>query len=201
MLTNLCCMDFTPRQIEIIQAATKLIGEKGIQNMTTKHLAEEIGFSEPALYRHFKGKTEILVSVLEYFREQMRNSLAPLLQQQKTGMDKIKQIVEFQFELFTKNPAIIMVIFAETSFQYDKLLSSTVNRLLIQKKQMVSRIIEEGMKDGSIRADVDAEQLMSIILGSMRFTVLQWRMSKFGFDLNKAGLNLCNALNLLLKSN
>ncbi len=191
-------MDFTPRQIEIIQAATKLIGEKGIQNMTTKHLAEEIGFSEPALYRHFKGKTEILVSVLEYFREQMRNSLAPLLQQQKTGMDKIKQIVEFQFELFTKNPAIIMVIFAETSFQYDKLLSSTVNRLLIQKKQMVSRIIEEGMKDGSIRADVDAEQLMSIILGSMRFTVLQWRMSTFGFDLNKAGLNLCNALNLLL---
>ncbi|MCF6353395.1 MAG: TetR/AcrR family transcriptional regulator [Cyclobacteriaceae bacterium] len=194
-------MDFSPRQIEIIQAATKLIGEKGIQNMTTKHLAEEIGFSEPALYRHFKGKTEILVSVLEYFREKMRNSLAPLLQQQKTGMDKIKQIIEFQFELFTKNPAIIMVIFAETSFQYDKLLSSTVNRLLIQKKQMVSRIIDEGMEDGSIRADVDTEQLMSIILGSMRFTVLQWRMSKFEFDLNKAGLNLCNALNLLLKSN
>ncbi len=193
-------MDFTPRQIEIIQAATKLIGAKGIQNMTTKHLAEEIGFSEPALYRHFKGKTEILVSVLEFFREQMRKSLAPLLVKQKTGLGKIKQIIEFQFSLFTKNPAIIMVIFAETSFQYDQMLSSTVNKLLIQKKQMVVKMIEEGKTDGSIRTDVDTEQVVSIILGSMRFTVLQWRMSNFKFDLNKKGVALWNTINLLIKN-
>jgi len=193
-------MDFTPRQIEIIQAATKLIGEKGIQNMTTKHLAEEIGFSEPALYRHFKGKTEILVSVLEYFRAQMRKGLAPLLVKQKTGLDKIKQIIEFQFNLFTQNPAIIMVIFAETSFQYDQMLSSTVNRLLIQKKQMVIKIIEEGKQDGSIRKDINVDQLMSIILGSMRFTVLQWRMSKFQFNLTEKGKELYKAINLLIKN-
>ncbi|VAW29101.1 Transcriptional regulator, AcrR family [hydrothermal vent metagenome] len=193
-------MDFSPRQIEIIQAATKLIGEKGIQNMTTKHLAEEIGFSEPALYRHFKGKTEILVSVLEYFRAQMRKGLAPLLVKQKTGLDKIKQIIEFQFNLFTQNPAIIMVIFAETSFQYDQMLSSTVNRLLIQKKQMVIKIIEEGKQDGSIRKDINVDQLMSIILGSMRFTVLQWRMSKFQFNLTEKGKELYKAINLLIKN-
>ncbi len=193
-------MDFSPRQIEIIQAATKLIGEKGIQNMTTRHLADEIGFSEPALYRHFKGKTEILVSVLEYFRAQMRKGLAPLLVKQKTGLDKIEQIIEFQFNLFTQNPAIIMVIFAETSFQYDQILSSTVNRLLIQKKQMVIKIIEEGKQDGSIRKDINVDQLMSIILGSMRFTVLQWRMSKFQFNLTEKGKELYKAINLLIRN-
>lgn len=193
-------MDFTPRQIEIIQAATKLIGEKGIQNMTTKHLAEEVGFSEPALYRHFKGKTEILVSVLEYFRKEMKGRLAPLMANQKTGLDKVRQLVEFQFNLFTQNPAIIMVIFAETSFQYDKLLSSTVNRLLVQKKQMVVKIVEDGKEDGSIRKDVNSEQLMSIILGSMRFTVLQWRMSDLKFDLNEKGIELCKAINTLIKN-
>ena len=192
-------MDFTPRQIEIIQAATKLIGEKGIQNMTTKHLAEEVGFSEPALYRHFKGKTEILISVLEYFRNKMSKSLAPLLAQQKTGLGKIEQLIEYQFSLFTQNPAIIMVIFAETSFQYDKILSSTVSKLLLQKKQLAINIIKEGMGDGSIRTDVDAEQLMSILLGSMRFTVLQWRLSKFQFDLNKKGKELCQTINLLIR--
>lgn len=193
-------MDFSPRQIEIIEAATKLIGEKGIQNVTTKHLADEIGFSEPALYRHFKNKTEILVSVLEFFRIKMSGSLKPLLAKQKTGLDKIRQIVEFQFNLFTNNPAIVMVVFAETSFQYDQLLSSTVNKLLVQKKNMVIKIVEEGKKDGSIRDDVEAEQLMSIILGSMRFTVLQWRMSKFQFDLNEKGVKLCETINTLIKN-
>jgi len=193
-------MDFTPRQIEIIEAATKLIGEKGIQNVTTKHLADEIGFSEPALYRHFKGKTEILVSVLEYFRTKMSDSLKPLLDKQKTGLAKIKQLVEFQFDLFTKNPAIIMVIFAETSFQYDIILSATVNKLLNQKKQLAISIIEEGIADGSIRDDINVDQLMSIILGSMRFNVLQWRLSKFQFDLNQKGVELCQTINLLVKN-
>lgn len=191
-------MGFTPRQIEIIEAATKLIGEKGIQNVTTKHLADEIGFSEPALYRHFKGKTQILVSVLEYFTSKMSDSLSPLLAKQTTGLNKIKQLVEYQFNLFTQNPAIIMVIFAETSFQYDKTLSATVNKLMNQKKQLAISIIEEGIKDGSIRNDINIDQLMSIILGSMRFNVLQWRLSKFQFDLNQKGQELCQTINLLI---
>ena len=53
-------MEFTNRQIEIIEAAKKLIGEKGIQNITTKNLAKEMAFTEAALYRHFKNKNEYL---------------------------------------------------------------------------------------------------------------------------------------------
>lgn len=193
-------MDFTTRQVEIIEAATKLIGEKGIQNVTTKHLAEEIGFSEPALYRHFSGKTEILVSVLEYFREKMRTGLDPLLAKQESGLEKVHQLIKYQFKIFTSNPAIIMVIFAETSFQYDKKLSKTVSTLLEQKKQLVINILNEGVSDRSVRNDADVEQLTSIILGSIRFTVLQWRLSDFDFDLNKKGHELWHTINLLVKN-
>ena len=194
-------MDFSPRQIEIIEAATKLIGETGIQNVTTKHLSEEIGFSEPALYRHFKGKTDILVSVLEYFKMKMRSGLDSLLSKQDSGLGKIHQLIKFQFNLFSNNPAVIMVIFAETSFQYDKKLSDTVTKILKQTKQLVLNILKEGVEDDSIRNDADLEQLTSIILGSMRFNVLQWRLSNFEFDVNKKGDELWQTLNLLIKNN
>ena len=58
-------MNFTERQIEIIDASKDLIGRKGIQNLTIKNLAKKMSFSEPALYRHFKDKTEILKSPKE----------------------------------------------------------------------------------------------------------------------------------------
>ena len=193
-------MDFTPRQEEIIEAATKLIGEKGIQNVTTRHLAEEIGFSEPALYRHFEGKTDILVSVLEYFREKTRSGLDPLLTKEKSGLEKIHTLIKYQFKMFVNNPAIIMVIFAETSFQYDKKLSATVSKLLNQKKQLVMKMLVEGIEDGSVRNDTDREQLTSIILGSMRFNVIQWRLSNFDFDMNKKGEELWKTLKLLIKN-
>lgn len=191
-------MDFSPRQIEIIEAATKLIGETGIQNVTTKHLAEEIGFSEPALYRHFKGKTDILVSVLEFFKMKMGDGLDVLLLKKRSGLEKIQQLIQFQFNMFTKNPAIIMVVFAETSFQYDKKLSVTVSKLLKHTQKLVMNMLKKGVEDGSIRNDANLEQLTSIILGSMRFNVLQWRLSNFEFDLNKKGDELWQTLKLLI---
>ena len=44
---------FSDRQIEIMEAATARIDTYGIQNLTIKNLAADIGLSEPALYRHF----------------------------------------------------------------------------------------------------------------------------------------------------
>ena len=62
-------MIFTKRQIEIIDASKDLIGEKGVQNLTIKNLAKKMSFTEPALYRHFKDKTQILSGLLLFHRE------------------------------------------------------------------------------------------------------------------------------------
>ena len=66
-------MTFTKRQIEIIDASKDLIGEKGVQNLTIKNLAKKMSFSEPALYRHFKDKTQILKGLLLFHREAIKN--------------------------------------------------------------------------------------------------------------------------------
>ena len=58
-------MNFTKRQVEIIEASKDLIGTKGLQNLTIKNLAKKMNFSEPALYRHFKDKTDYIRAELE----------------------------------------------------------------------------------------------------------------------------------------
>jgi len=45
------------RQKEIISAARKLIVKYGSEHVTVKRMANEIGVSEAAIYRHFKSKT------------------------------------------------------------------------------------------------------------------------------------------------
>ena len=54
------------RQSEIINTAIKLIGEGGIQALTIKNISSEIGIAESALYRHFKSKTEVLSTLLDF---------------------------------------------------------------------------------------------------------------------------------------
>lgn len=48
---------------EIIQAATKLVGERGYNGMSLKDLADEVGMSQPGLL-HYIGNKEGLLSLL-----------------------------------------------------------------------------------------------------------------------------------------
>jgi len=192
-------VNLTKRQEEIVESATVLIGDKGVQNLTTKKLAAKMGFSEPALYRHFKGKTEILKAVLNYYRENMGLGLNKIISTEQTGLEKIQKMLIFQFRHFSNYPAVVMVIFSETSFQYDSVLSKVVNNILMSKRAMVRKMFQKGQQDGSIRKDVDAEQLATIVMGSMRLTLLEWRLNDFNFNLIERGDTLWDSIEILIK--
>ena len=61
--------EMSDRQKEIIDVSLELIAEKGIQGLTIKNLAKKIGFSESATYRHYENKTQILIAVLDFFKD------------------------------------------------------------------------------------------------------------------------------------
>ncbi len=80
----------TERQKEIVEAALELITTKGIQGVTIKNLAKKIGITEPAIYRHFKSKTEILLSILNSFKD-MAIMLSRLMgAYEATAIEKIR---------------------------------------------------------------------------------------------------------------
>ena len=59
------------RQLEIIEAAGKILTASGISGLTIKNLAKEMKFSESAIYRHFTSKEEIIIALLEYLAQSM----------------------------------------------------------------------------------------------------------------------------------
>jgi AcrR family transcriptional regulator len=59
----------------ILEEATKLIAERGYRSTTMKVVAECVGITEPAVYRHFDGKEQLLVAV---FSEAVARILKPV---------------------------------------------------------------------------------------------------------------------------
>jgi len=49
----------------ILDAALRVIRERGLARATTKEIAKAAGFSEAALYKHFADKSEIFLGVLQ----------------------------------------------------------------------------------------------------------------------------------------
>ena len=92
-----------------------------------------------------------------------------------------------------------MIVFSETSFQYNSTLSIVVHKMLEQRTKKIIHLIKNGQKENSIRQDIDAQQLAIIILGSIRNTILSWKLSGFKNNLELDGKKLWNTLEKLLK--
>lgn len=179
---------FSNRQIEIMEAATTRIDTYGIQNLTIKNLATDIGLSEPALYRHFKSKNDILLGLLNYFITGMKNRLNNIpVNPDAMAADELRAIFNSQLQTFTNKPAIVSVIFAESIFHYDEGLSYKVSEIMDLMHQYVNKNIEKGQKDGTYNKLIGASTLTTIILGGMRMTVLKWKISGHKSNLMKDG--------------
>lgn len=180
--------NYTERQIEIMEAATARIDKYGIQNFTIKNLAADIGLSEPALYRHFTSKNEILSCLLNFFIIEMKNRIRTIsLKPNKTAGDELRAIFHSQLQTFTNKPAIVSVIFAESIFHFDETLSNKVSEIMDMMHHYVSANIKKGQDAGQYGKLINASTLTTIIIGGMRLTVLKWKLSGHKSNLIKEG--------------
>ena len=89
--------------------------DKGVKGLTTKNLAIEIGFSESALYRHFKNKEDIIVLLLDHLYNNIKERLEETQKNNNAPSEKLKAIFRSQFHYFSHNPHFIIAILSEGS--------------------------------------------------------------------------------------
>lgn len=190
--------NFTKRQKEIIDVSIKIIAKKGIQHLTIKNISKSLGISEPAIYRHFESKLEILLAILLDFKIRMKNSIDHIQASGKSSVEQIEVMLFSHFREFVKNPALAAVIFSEEIFQNDKSLAMEVKSSMKLSQDFIASLIQEGQQAHMIRVDIPQEQLSLIILGALRLIVTRWRLSDTAFDLEKEGHNLWMSIKKLI---
>ena len=195
--------NFTDRQIEIMEIATQIIDRQGIQELTTKKLAAEIGLSEAALYRHFKSKNEIMLGLLDYFMLEMKDRISMIVaKKDKNPSELLKDIFTSQLKTFSQKPAIVSVIFSEGIFQFNKELMEKVSGMMKMMQIEIDAIVKRGQQDGTFRDFVGPSTISTIIMGSMRLTVMKWKVFGHKSDLVKEGNKVLNGvLKMIDKSN
>lgn len=79
------------RDRKILQAAAKLFHERGFAGVSVDEIGVRAGVTGPAIYRHFKGKEEILTSL---FDEALDGLLEATALDGETGRARLRAIVE-----------------------------------------------------------------------------------------------------------
>ncbi len=185
-----------------MEAATARIDKYGIQNLTIKTLAADIGLSEPALYRHFNSKNDILLGVLDYFMAEMKNRISKIpVDAGSTAGDELRAIFKSQLQTFTDKPAVVSVIFAESIFHFDDGLSQRVSQIMDLMHGYVNANLIKGQRAGQYSKTIKASTLATIVLGGMRMTVLKWKLSGHKSNLVKDGRSVVDAVLQMIEKN
>lgn len=188
----------TPRQKEIVDTALDLIEKKGIQGLTIKNLSKEIGISEPAIYRHFESKTDILKAIVALFKTNSTTMFEQERNKKLTAPEKIEQIFARHFATFVSNPALVHVIFSEDVFKAEESLLDSIAWVIRNNDKILTTIIREGQEKQEIRDDLPAGHLALIVMGSLRLFVKKWQFSNHAFDLQSEGKNLMQSIQCLI---
>ena len=188
----------TARQKEITVVALELISEKGIQGLTIKNLAKKIGITEPAIYRHYDSKIDILIAVLDLFKQNTEQLFEKELKNEGKAIDKIEHLFTKHFNSFSATPALVSVIFSEEIFRNEPVLIEKIAEVMGKNDKILNTIISNGQKTGEIRSDIEAKYLSTIIMGTLRLFVKKWQFSKFSYDLPREGKNLIDSIKTLI---
>lgn len=187
------------RQLEIIDAAGRILTSSGVKGLTIKNLAKEMQFSESAIYRHFHSKEDIILVMLNYLAESMDERLAKAVRPEDAPDDKLRSLLRNRFNFFKNHPHFIVAVFSDGLMEESGRINEAIFNIMNVMTKHLMPIIREGQRKGVFINAVSAEELIHIIMGTFRLQKLKWRIAGFKSDLKKDGEKKMKSLLALIK--
>ncbi|MDW0116931.1 helix-turn-helix domain-containing protein [Sporosarcina thermotolerans] len=115
----------TEKQKQILVAATEMFAEKGFAATSTNEIAKKAGVAEGTIFRHYKTKKELLLSIVTPMMVKM---LAPfIIKDLNKVLDKefehfedfLRAMIKNRQEFLEKNLKVVQIFLQEIPFHYE----------------------------------------------------------------------------------
>lgn len=192
--------NITDRQTDIIKAAGRILTSSGVRGLTIKNLAKEMNFSESAIYRHFTGKEEIIIVMLEYIAMEMDERYTKAISKEHTPDGKFTALLKDQFSFYKNHPHFVVAVFSDGLMEESKQINEKILKIMDVKKKHLVSIIMEGQQKGVFTNAVTTEELVQIVMGTSRMQMFKWRLEKFQSDIKHKGDEMIKSVLTLIKA-
>ncbi|HYX05677.1 MAG TPA: TetR/AcrR family transcriptional regulator [Bacteroidales bacterium] len=153
------------RQEQIKKAVLDIIYTDGLKHLSTRNLASRIGMSEGAIFRHFATKQDIIMSILTDVQRDFIGSLRIIATASKDPQERLNQFLCQTVKYLIKNKGITMLMFSEASHNNDITLKNSLLKIFNNQKQLVSKIILDGIALGNWDESVPVENVAMLYMG------------------------------------
>ena len=177
------------RKAEIVEAALSLSAEVGTDQASAEAIAERIGFSQSAIFRHFPTKTDIWNAVFAKLSNQMEQGWGGA-DRERSAKKRIQFVVLSQLRLVNSVPALPSIIFSRELHRGNTVLRMGVMALMKRFRGTLNTHIASGIDNGEFCDDLDPQDAALLLISTLQGVVMRWSLSGEAFDLIDEGNRL-----------
>src|SRR5688572_21573643 len=180
------------RKEQVIRKAAELFKDKGYAAASMRDLAQLLGIEAASLYSHIKSKEEILRSLCFDMATEFRKSLEEVEKQKVSASEKLRKGIIGHIQVMAKDLTASAVFMNE----HRHLSQPYLRDFLLLRINYINRfkaIIEEGMKSGEFKNNIDKKLAVMTLFSSLNW-MPQWYDPVGNIEPVDLGLQLADML-------
>lgn len=173
------------RREQIAQAALDLVASQGLQTLSIGAVARRVGLTPSGIYRHFKGKDEVLDEVQKLVQDRLTKNVKAVREKTEDAVEQLHQLLLRHVALIRQNQGIARVVFSDSFYADRPERRTRTYRSIRQYLDEVAAIIRQGQENGRISHDFAPETAAVMFLGLIQPSAILWHMSGGQFDVTR----------------
>ncbi len=150
-----------------------LCAEQDPSTLTTARIADEIGLSQGALFKHFPNKNSLWESVASWVSGQLTDHVFSVADQYEQADKALEAMFLAHIGFIVRHPGIPRLMLGELQKPGNSAAKRIVRQTLANYRQKVISLLNLGIKQQRITSTIDSEAAAVLYLGAIQGLVVQ----------------------------
>jgi AcrR family transcriptional regulator len=146
------------RRQRILTAATDLVADRGYHEVGMADIGAAAGITGSAIYRHFDGKSAVLVTIFERVIDDLSSDATTIIEERPEPLDALRALIRGQVRFVVDDRTLAQVYYREVANlpDDDRHRLRRKQRLYLEEWVHQLALLRPGATDGELRARVHA---------------------------------------------
>jgi len=161
------------RRAATVAAVLALAAEQNPSDITTSAIAQHMGLTQGALFRHFPTKDAILREVMRWVSERLLARLGQAAHGAAGSLATLEAMFMAHVDFVSRHPGVPRMIFGELQRPGQTLPKKVVQTLLHHYRERLLDVLEAGKRQREVAAQLDSAAAAVAFIGAVQGLVMQ----------------------------
>ena len=161
------------RRAATVEAVINLAAEQNPSDITTTAIAQRMGLTQGALFRHFPTKDAILEAVMTWVAERLLSRVDRAAQNVTSPLAALEAVFMAHIDFVSEHPGVPRMLFGELQRPGETLPKRMVQTLIQRYGERLRHLLERSKAIGELDANLDIEAASVSFIGSIQGLVMQ----------------------------